>query len=646
MFSLEPILFCPMNDTSPGAFMNSIGAALFELKMTRQDISQLASDFKSDGPSSRIFDKYAEKSNHFKENHKKFKIPGFSAGRSEFTKQVLRKVKTAIVDESDGRAFRIGVKTYEETVLIFIKKEHPQLNNLLNEVHPPKKCTLKTTLLMEICRNSILYDVGIDSIKRLYEVWFFNEISDADKFIEKHSVPDLEIMQKKNAIQKEQKQQILADKVEMMVGELSAIKKEFHKLENLNDEKINDTILGLVAEVKEDFLLKSTEHANMISEKMASIQTTIAKDSKGCSKMYSDLESSISRMNTELNRLNKDIECQKNVIGDVVDKRISKLEEKIETSLDRVSSKVNDALSRVRAIEISKDPRSIFSAVPKNSTNSAKLIREEIDFINILHEKFNKKYGDLYDLEKFAIYHNILKCSNVAIFGDSRLPLLWLSLLGAESSTMEQVVSPTWSTEEDWLGEQKFVFSNSHKSRFLVLHDYDSALVNCYICPTLKRWSISQRYGGSKIICLQSEFSQELPEKAMLDFSIYIPTSDSSAMSVAAQKSILKNIEKSMNSNGVSEKEYQSWILDPCDPTSILEKVVCLERSLEIEISKILLPRTALLAGNLNNWFDIEVSEMISIYHTLGPWISAVYGASMTKSMVEQLELLTPGMNH
>jgi len=44
--------------------------------------------------------------------------------------------------------------------------------------------------------------------------------------------------------------------------------------------------------------------------------------------------------------------------------------------LDRVSIKVNDALSRIREIEISKDPRSIFSVAPKTSKNTIKLIRE------------------------------------------------------------------------------------------------------------------------------------------------------------------------------------------------------------------------------------------------------------------------------
>jgi len=433
---------------------------------------------------------------------KKERIAGFRPGTSLYNKQAISKLIGYLNSTNNGKGELVW-DIYRYAAIDFVVKELPALNKLVSEIGYEGSDHDAIEQIKTICVNAYDYGVTGDDVRKFYEICWIPRVPNIEEFLPLCLIQDEAREQKRQIRDLVESLEDLRKSLEDTSNQVKAQSKLIEKINNLaskDSDKISMVeamTQSLTKEVDsriepfDDIVLQLDDKFRLLDQQVRERITAEA-------------------LKTELDKLSKENKTAINQTQEIVSSALTK-------SADDISTELKDLESRFMSFS-KESPAKTYLAPEASHTSpivkyksplSAVLpcehvpykINRELDFLNSWKSYLQKHHNTPISFEQAIAYHAAFLSSNVIISGLS-LVNSWIDCLGWRPFATHMVSSPIWTSEEDWsLGAEHVFCKNSKRiPRFLIIHNYDVGLVDCYLTPSLSLWALQGEPSGfSKI---------------------------------------------------------------------------------------------------------------------------------------------------
>jgi hypothetical protein len=159
-----------------------IGPIIGSLEFSKDEKVRIVGQLKLGGRHNKIFLDYGQKTDRFKREAKHIKIPGHSKGRLAHAKKALNIVFNDLTEggnKNEGLCWEI----YGEAIADYVRNEQKFLHKLMIEIEVDDKEYSSTDMLKIVCENAKRYEVNVESIRELYELWGFERVDNLDEIL-------------------------------------------------------------------------------------------------------------------------------------------------------------------------------------------------------------------------------------------------------------------------------------------------------------------------------------------------------------------------------------------------------------------------------------------------------------------------------
>lgn len=568
-----------------------------------------------------VLNRYAPKNKEFKKFEKNEKIRGFSRPGPERSRHIMLNVVKYLKDEkAKDHHFLWGV--YRLSAIQFVVNELAALNKLVTEVEYHGENLETSIIITEICSNAYEYSVSVEDISKLYDLWWLKRIANFEDLLPLCSKVNENRRQAK-ALSK------LTESVDKSTSALSVISKRLDEFK----KSVNDLEINLQSEVE---ARKAVELA--IAKADTKIEKSKDSIEKGIANRFTTVEERFAQNSSHIKELEGKLSTDRTT--QVMENRIRKITDDTKASIAALKLEVEriqqQTTEKVESIEQTvftmtaqlsdiRDSKSYPSSssqsyrspllLPSQKSVPAFKINKELDFISSWSSILkNTKF--VLTTEQIISFHCLLVASPIVIC-DYSLVETWVQCLGWQSMTKHLAATPLWSREEDWGGGANYLFgpATSRNPRFLVIHNFDVGVVDCYLSPSILLWSLQRikEEPTNKLFLVPKGDGQQI-DPDLLEDAVWINLSDT-PMNLNLKQTTVSQTSRSV---GVDPKVFLEW---SGTTKQLSNDLSWLRNKSKIDFSDRLLntfERTLSAAGR---YFDESSAIEIARHYQLLPWL-------------------------
>lgn len=532
---------------------------------------------------------------------KRFKITGFRFGHQSARALVVRKAIDGLKNKRGHENEDIW-PLYRLCARYYVIDELSDLNNiLLNEDLEPSEGSLTEQIFRSIVEKLPLYEVDVDQIQKLYDLWGFERISNLDSILSKETIStDLIRRMISNDVEKS-KRELTAN-----ISNLSSeIHREFDQLKR-DSSSLFGKIDGLDDKINSTVAILRTEFQNLTATVMQKKVNEIGETFRKLAEKASP-------------------QLPKNAI--VESEALIELQNRIDKLSKRVQ-RHDDAIAAAGTAN---------QLVPKSVTRPSGSLRigslyDECISICVKHGLANPT------LSLISILMKIMKNSRIVL---TDRPNIILGILSAALNVDIQrfSASPLWINSSDWAEGIKLLRDKS-ESHIIVLSDFDVAIQESYLVPTLSHWFDDPSGNSlSRLVLVPSKPLLSAVSNRVLEMSSVLEF-DSKWISRSNVKTDTRSSHHK-NDNSVSLEEILGFSVSPnVEFESNLKKFA---NNLGIDLP----PRLASQFVNLYMALSKELPDNeaggIALEVTVLPWVRSVRGVSVGRIVEEHLKIAFAG---
>jgi archaellum component FlaC len=630
----------------------TIGNLVQSLPFTGEVKARIVKQLTSDSRARNIFLANANHTKKFKDSRVgNIRVKGFSAGRKGHVKGTLEEVIKGLTGGTDKQK-EIGWDIYIETITNYIIQKQKNLNELLEELSADNKDLSSTELLEVICRNAKQYEVLPEVINEFYEIWSFERVDNLGDLLSlstkddpvAHAMKQIKSLGSSVASINENMEGH-DERAEASDSKIAALQDEVETLKEFL-EKMRDTLAGLDSKIESLFNAfeeKQKEENRLVDNKLEEL--------KGNSK---ELKSSIGKLSESFSSQKNEI--KKLVSTELIEAKNSITESnklKTKEDLDYIDSKLEGKMKQLEETLPSalihsgaeyKSP--LVGKILPNKVHSDK-IKDEWHFINIWKDHLKEEIDVIWPIELVVIAHLLFKSSSAIIMDDDQIFYCWQRTMGWENYNLQTVASPTWMSEVDWENEVNYLFGDQHATtpKIVTIHQYNVALVSCYLAPTLMLWSINpHHYPVSKLVLIEANSGNQKLSADLLELATYF---NGSKFGQGRQYPQLKNhkelvLGRERLHTGVSLQTFESWVLGPRKDDGFNSHIDMVAGTIDVKIPLVLKLHYSKFRNELEQFFSENDAKIVAAHHLLYPWLEQNYGDSSIKKFVSSIRDLFP----
>jgi hypothetical protein len=617
--------------------INSLGDFFSSLEFSDGEKARLAALAASGSTPRLIINKYVRRTEGYKEGFVRTEhIKGFRPGTQPYYEQATRRIVSSLAEPSH-RNYSLYWGLYKDAAVIFIKRELPALDRLLTEVKPPDGPRPSTDMLKAICANASEYAVSSQDISTFYQIWGVARVENFETLLPQWLAAD------EASAQKRQLKRLLA--------ETAALKALVEEL----GTTVRDHAKALAGEGKDT--RASIEHRRSVDKAVQALSLQVSElhatasrtdSTKGLNDRVSSLAEKVNRLAdrvkerrdeaslTDLHQLANDTKAGIALaVRELTDAFSKKMGEQLSAAAGEQETKIaalHAELSSRRQItaQTGGGPslvgyRSPLIGVHNRSQPTYKL-SSELDFVKTWQHYLSRSHDIALTFEQAVAYHRAFLGSPVVVC-ERDYALSWIHCLAWQHFTLHMAASPTWSSEEDWApgAEHLFRQDKGRSPQFLVIHNYDAGLPECYLAPSLALWALQRESPWRSKLFLVPTRHDHMPCAQILEHATCFSNSEYIATYPIALRDGVRfppppHRELPL---GVEPKIVAEWAMPH---TQIAQEFAAIQRALERRMPLDLVASAKRSASFIGRYVDERSAIALSMHHQVIPWVQMTYG--------------------
>jgi len=589
----------------------------------------------------KIIYTYCQKTPSFPIVEKKWPKQGFRPGTESSKQEMLKRLDNAFTNGSQKNS-HILYKLYRDGVVLFFKEEYRNIYDLLNKDFGLTKLEEQ---LNKIVSALVLKKAGLDDLELFFSLYGGNEgevsrIVGKAKSKSRGFILDL-VSENSNKIKE------LEDLVAKNKGGKSTDKRdESYRSLEARTSQLEHYLRKQQADASDGSIAMTT--FSSLEKEVGSVRKTIISLSEKVSSLQSE-----ERENFE----NLDKKIESTIVGhnnDLVEieKRLKAFERNLQPPLALLSDLDGRVQKILEQIESVTQDRNVLEELPRKISRisppkKATIVSKETTFSAHFSLNILKKFELNVDPTQALIYHTLFLESPVVILDDYFLFDAWVNTLGWEKNVISYTATPAWSSEKNWSAGVRALRSNDNIPKFIVIHNFDLALVQCYLLPLLHELSIVSKFSSCspKIVLVPSELDVQSEYPDILQYGAGINGGDYYRLD--NKERILKTpIESVKLGIQVSEGTFvkmnalQEWATQKSFTADDIEQVL---RATTFEVSQYQKKLVKNIYLALRRNLSRDEALLASLYHTICHWSKAKYGEELSRELVELSSVMVSG---
>lgn len=536
--------------------------------------------------------------------HKKFGINGFRVGTLQAKNIVLRKALESLKAERGAENDKVWYP-YRLCAYEYVIHDLENLNKLLlAEELEQSEGSLTEQIFRSIQKKLPLYDATVGDVEKLYELWAFDRTPKFKEIFSK-SEANLELIKMLIKAENQKVMQEVSKQVSELKTDLSTNLKTLQqgtsvfdaRLSDLN-EKLDSTVVLLRSEFQN---LAAAVVSKKVSEMNESIRKITQKNSAPEEKQQPRYDQeALVKFQTRIDKMSKQIQQHSEILSKSA----------------QVGNAAIDFIATPQKIAISEE-QFYSNWIP--AATSAGLSKPN--------------HGLMWVLAQVIRRTKVLICEK---------PQILQAMFGATANYELKVISPSplWSGESDWKESLQFISSPSAGPRHLIISDFDTALQEAYLAPSLVSWISNPGYNPcNRIILVPSKpgmvsVSSRIFECAgAIDFNASwlaecSKYSEKIATKIKNQTGALTDL---VGFNGTANLEFEGHLRQICANNGIFVPPKIAERFVSLYLG-------------LNSDLSNSDSGLIAANVTLKNWIRQLHGENVGKILEETLKHALGGL--
>ena len=601
-----------------------------ESPISRDEAYRISSLLGTDTVYDHIIDQLCPKTAMFKDYQKKIKLKGgFKVGGKKHKEMAIKKLKGLL---KEAKNFKSSWKLYRLGALSYLEDESFEMFNLLK----------KPVVSKEI--DSILLDLADDiAINGLSSSLFINFIdyfglqthANVESIKERASSPSPHALASKIKELIEENRKLRVN-IETIGENSSCLKKEYHDVvESVEALRTEHTkITKWKNESNNDCLLELKNKTNSLERQVEELHKNRVQVNKA---NFSNSEIDYSALISKQEKLGDEIKTVKDTL--------SKLQQ-TSGNIEKINDRIDEVVRKIEAPPLSNEsnmhlPYPFKKPQPKKKM---KTISDEEKFIFHYAKNLEKQAEISTDLVQAFIYHRVFTEMPVIILEQASLFSSWVNTLGWEENVLEYSTSALWTSEENWkAGAHALMAKNENVPRFVMIHNFDLALVDCYLAPFLHAFRNTKTFfPGNKLVLVSSEQDVISEYHDILRYGSCIK-----ALDHKKERSLTTFLEPPKLAFNSSEdiyvpfSTYLSWSTSDRENSQGLKD---LWRACQINVPDEQRSLASLLYDSLNDKLSQSEATLASIYHTVKIWSESKFDDEQSASEIYELaQIMTDG---
>lgn len=579
------------------------------------------------------------------------RIAGFRPGSRLYKEQAVRRIVTHL-SEPSHRKYNLYWDLYKDAAVAFIKNELPALDRLLTEVSSPNGTRAVSDMLKAICASAADYGVMPADIATFYQIWGVPRIENFEAMLPEWLKPDESSAQKRQltrVLSETAALRAIVEKLEATIGKNTDERAEERSrvTSSLDQHRSTEKMVqGLSLQVSklletsasvdairnlDERLSTLTDKVNRLADKAKAPREEISI--RDLQKLANDMKLGIASSSTELaNTLTTRAREELAVTTGALEAKISALATELSERREGTAS-AGGASPRMGGY------RSPLIGIHSNSHATYKLTAE-LDFINAWLHHLLRSHDLALTFEQAVAYHRAFLGSRVVVC-DRILALSWIHCLAWQPFTLHMAASPTWSSEEDWAPGAEHLFrpDTGRTPHFVVLHNYDIGLPECYLAPSLALWVLQRESSWQSKLFLVPARPDHTPSAHILEHAVcfsnneYITTrSLQLGDGVRAPPQLHRDL-----SLGAEPKIVAQW----ATPTSHVDySLTSIQRALKCRMTLDVVSSFERVASFVGRYLDASSAISFTMHHQVIPWVQATYGEAKATELSNLLQTM------
>jgi hypothetical protein len=383
---------------------------------------------------------------------KNFHITGFRDGSLPVKQKVVARALENTKSHSSKTSWLAVGPLYIKAVKIHVEHETPNLYQLLLAEDFVASSGGQTEQIFRcICRALPLHEASIDEAKELYELWGFERTPQIEEILSSVS--------------------IRADDVRRMVAEsLSTTRRE---------------IAGAVATTKSD-LIRLLEQQSREIGMMASALDNVRAAASNMANQIVEIRSKEAQraVPSNVSPPSKTAPPSRGKVNPQDSDRLVMAVEALQGKVEGLSRQMRDQRARIEALEPRAAPTAITNSQRSGNTTPKEVIEKwgpGLELLGVIDRPVQAGW----------LLLQLIRHARVLITDKPNvLTRLWKALPDGETKLL--VASPLWITDIDWKAGLEYLSEPDTRPRLLVLSDFDVAIQETYLIPSLLGWISSQ----------------------------------------------------------------------------------------------------------------------------------------------------------
>jgi archaellum component FlaC len=531
---------------------------------------------------------------------------------------------------------------YREAAVNFVIAELPELNHLLESIPYDGEEHDATRILISICSNAFEFNVQADAVRKFYEIWWIDRVDNFEEILLLCSKKNEGREQAKLINQITERLTKLEDTLKLLSAKLdeqsesTATATENVEQDRSRIAKIESSVQNATAQIIENTATVSKTNAQIetLNDKVQALSESVETITQQVTK-----QAEIAGLQRQIDKLTAESGTILDIANEAATELVGSLAIELQGKIAEQSQNLAALSEQVAAGTLNKPttatPTVIISGKAPYQSPLSETIRSappaykittELEFLSVWQTMLSQQYDVQVPSELLAAYHSVF-LANRTIVSDFKLASTWISCLGWSSFTKHLVASPLWSTEEDWhdgvahlLAEPS---SSAREPRHLMIHNYNVAVVDCYLVPTLLLWALrgQKRNVYQKLFLIPSEdksavlpsviehaglinrYDSEKPTKLHFLDSIKIPT--------IARKDTANGVDPHIASKWAEAWSQTSFDIGP------------IEKTFKLKTSDWLISRFRDTVSTAGRFFQESSAAGVGIYHHILPWVAS-----------------------
>ena len=476
-------------------------------------------------------------------------------------------------------------------------------------------------IIKTLLKNDISYGYSKKKVKEMYEYLHFERLSSNDE---------------KEIFLTNIREDKLLEIIEELKIKMNSYETQFNLLKNQKD--INPS-------APTERVIEIVKNNDELNPKIKGIEESIGSVSKELEAIRKstvtagDFRRETSRLDESLNKkisdTQDDLESAKTKLLKEISKKNDELLQEVHEKYDQAFSELN--LRLVKAIEENKkgflrinEDTKILAKVGEKHQN----ITKEPIFIHAWLNYLSNKYDVNLSLEEAVIYHTVFKTCNYISVHDFILPKSWIEAMGFEEETRVDSASPLWVNTLDWYGLVTHLENTSDTFKVGVLTNFDVALTESYLFPTLDKWFISGKKEMQKLFLVSSVSKEKIVQPGVYALVAKLPYGQAGEFSLINDISNMDSFQLDKAMPKVKTSVLLEWTLK--------SKEESFRRAI-VEIPKdrdgVIVPDSCYLNfkrlySNLCKYFSTSDSFKIAMDTIIRPYLMSSYGLEKAETTI------------